>query len=102
MSSTVRITINKQLEEALNESESWLPGLEISDKIRTGFLLWVNTNKEPQAKNQENDKNINLSDEEFDKILEFFANNPKALKLKKGEFFQDWWQVNKKIVRKSN
>jgi len=99
MSSTVRITINKQLEEALSESENWLPGLEISDKIRTGFLLWVNSNKKAKVKNQEYS---NLSDEKFDKILESFANNPKALKLSKGESFQDWWQANKKIVRKGN
>jgi hypothetical protein len=96
MSSTVRITINKQLEEALSESENWLPGLEISDKIRTGFLLWVNSNKQPKAKNQ---GYSNLSDEEFDKILESFANNPKALKLSKGKSFQDWWQENKDEIR---
>lgn len=93
MATTVRISIDDQMQAQLDEAEKFLPGLNTPAKLRTGFLLWL------QNENTKNQSPTDITDQEFTNLLKSFQAKPNALKLTQGKSFKDWWAENKENVR---
>ena len=97
MPTTLRITLDAEMLQELALAENILPGLNPPQIIRVAFKSWIRSRKISKIK--ELNAVPDLSDEEFDDILNSLSSNPSNLKLGKNSDFGDWWQKNKKSIR---
>ena len=86
-STTLRISIDKELAEALKIASKRYPGLKPTQLIRMGFFSFLDTNQ--QTKPSQN----------ITEILNDIYGSETTCNFKTQDEFQEWWMKNKNEIR---
>lgn len=93
MSTTVRLTIDQEMQKQLSLAKNLFPALKPSQAIRFGFMQYVQ-----QELSKKKDKFVSLSNEEFTTMMQEIRDEAQFPQMT-GEEFEDWWMENKNELR---